>query len=159
MFYFVLSIPTIIYIWLSAIRDVKERMVYTFPALTLSFLWWIYGLWLYKNDLRDFMLSAVICVAIYLFMNHGQIWGAGDSDIFILLFGVLMCSVQSHQCMGIFFLLCIILAAAMSIAITVGLIEGVIRKVHMDVRSGVAVIPGFAMTISLILMYGINWRL
>lgn len=48
--YLILSIVTGIYLILSSVRDLKERMIYSFPAVVLALAWGIYSVELYENE-------------------------------------------------------------------------------------------------------------
>lgn len=48
--YLILSIVTGIYLILSSVRDLKERMIYTFPAIVLALAWGIHSVELYANE-------------------------------------------------------------------------------------------------------------
>ena len=48
--YLILSIVTGIYLILSSVRDLKERMIYSFPAIVLTLAWGTYSVELYENE-------------------------------------------------------------------------------------------------------------
>ena len=48
--YLILSIVTGIYLILSSVRDLKERMIYSFPAIVLALAWGIHSVELYENE-------------------------------------------------------------------------------------------------------------
>lgn len=159
MMYFILSFPTLIYIWLSAIRDLRERMVYTFPAGVLSALWWGYAIYLNRDNMPCFMILGLVCALVYILMNRIKAWGGGDTDIFAVLFGILMCNFAGCGALQILFMLCVWLVIALVSAVIFGIIEGAVKKECMTTRSGVAVVPGFAIAITAILIAGFMWRI
>ena len=65
--YLILSIVTGIYLILSSVRDLKERMIYTFPAIVLALAWGIHSVELYENE-YGFLLGAWIATVVLWFL-------------------------------------------------------------------------------------------
>ena len=83
--YLILSIVTGIYLILSSVRDLKERMIYSFPAIVLTLAWGTYSVELYENE-YGFLLGAWIATVVLWFLfRRFSIWGEGDNDVFYYL--------------------------------------------------------------------------
>lgn len=96
--YLILSIVTGIYLILSSVRDLKERMIYSFPAIVLTLAWGTYSVELYENE-YGFLLGAWIATVVLWFLfRRFSIWGEGDNDVFLLFAGVLLCTLGFVQC-------------------------------------------------------------
>ena len=92
--YLILSIVTGIYLILSSVRDLKERMIYSFPAIVLALAWGIHSVELYENE-YGFLLGAWIATVVLWFLfRRFFIWGEGDNDVFLLFAGVLLCTLR-----------------------------------------------------------------
>jgi len=65
--YLILSIVTGIYLILSSVRDLKERMIYSFPAIVLTLAWGTYSVELYENE-YGFLLGAWIATVVLWFL-------------------------------------------------------------------------------------------
>ena len=73
--YLILSIVTGIYLILSSVRDLKERMIYSFPAIVLTLAWGTYSVELYENE-YGFLLGAWIATVVLWFLfRRFSIWG------------------------------------------------------------------------------------
>lgn len=95
--YLILSIVTGIYLILSSVRDLKERMIYSFPAVVLALAWGIYSVELYENE-YGFLLGAwVATVVLWFLFKRFSIWGEGDNDVFLLFAGVLLCTLRFRK--------------------------------------------------------------
>lgn len=96
--YLILSIVTGIYLILSSVRDLKERMIYSFPAVVLALAWGIYSVELYENE-YGFLLGAwVATVVLWFLFKRFSIWGEGDNDVFLLFAGVYFVPFASEPC-------------------------------------------------------------
>ena len=144
--YLILSIVTGIYLILSSVRDLKERMIYSFPAIVLTLAWGTYSVELYENE-YGFLLGAWIATVVLWFLfRRFSIWGEGDNDVFLLFAGVLLCTLRFRTVPFLIF------AASNLLALTQ--IGAVIVS-----QSKIAVVPGLCIVVLGIMLYGICVRM
>ena len=97
-------------------------------------------------------LYMVICVIIAKALDYKHIWGAGDSDLFVLFtilyetFRVACFSIES-LCLEI-----LLFALAMILSLGIAWVEAKIRKEKLGKNSSIAVAPGLAI-VTMILMW------
>ncbi len=155
MIYLILSLITIpVLIFLSA-QDLKERMIYSFPVLFLSAGFAAHSVFLYKDEpvLLVFMwISALILYALYKIFH---VWGDGDSDMWLLFTGIILCTFRIESALSFGFIVSIGLAGAQIMALFVGMIEAALKKDKLKGDSQVAVVPGFSLILTVMLVYGI----
>lgn len=58
--YLILSIVTGIYLILSSVRDLKERMIYSFPAVVLALAWGIYSVDFMKTSMDFYWVPGLL---------------------------------------------------------------------------------------------------
>ena len=155
----ILGMSTGIILVVLGIQDIKEKMIYTFPIFVLHGLWCIYLL--LEQNHTSYYLAVVwlIHFLIYIIFNHWNIWGAGDSDIF-MLFGNI-CLFATEIIPGYQFIIyeCLYLALALSMSIVIGRIESKVRKSNCKLDTKIAVVPGMAIVMIGLIMNGVYWRM
>ena len=85
-----------------------------------------------------------------------HIWGDGDSDVFLLFTGIILCTFKIDNLLQFGFLICVFLVAAQLISLIAGVIEAGIKNRKLNRDSGLAVVPGFAMVLIIMIIYGIT---
>ena len=155
----ILAVVTVVYLVLSARMDFKERKIYTFPSILLSLAWVSYLFSTGEHTWKFLVCYVLFNVFAYMLFNHIKIWGAGDSDIFLLLSNVLLAVVGPTSGWNILFLECIAIIGVMVVAIILGCIESKVKKEKICLESKVAVVPGFAFVITILLLIGVVGRM
>lgn len=112
MMYFVLSFITVIILTLVAAQDFRERMIYSFPVLILTVIWMIYSIFFYWGRMRFVVFAWAITVVLYMAYKIFHIWGDGDSDVFLLFTGIILCTFKIDNLLQFGFLICVFLVAA-----------------------------------------------
>ncbi len=137
-----------------AIQDLKERMVYAVPIAVIHIMWSSYLL--VMSEWNAYFLAAfwLVHFIIYLGMNHWNIWGSGDSDIFLLFGNVCLFSDSVGNGYSLIIGECIWLCVGLMLSIGINQVE---RKVSHSIgeKEGVAVIPGIAMVMVGLLIKGL----
>ena len=157
--YIILALVTVIEIVLTARMDIKERKIYTFPIFMISLSWLSY---LFST--REYTWQFLLCYGIFnlsawLLFNQIKMWGEGDSDLFLALSNILLATVGNVGGCTILFLECMSLIYVMAMAICIGFIESRVKKEKLNLHSKVAVAPGFAVVIIVILVVGVIGRI
>ena len=157
--YLILSIVTGIYLILSSVRDLKERMIDSFPAIVVTLAWGTYSVELYENE-YGFLLGAWIATVVLWFLfRRFSIWGEGDNDVFLLFAGVLLCTLRFRTVPFLIFAASNLLALTQIGAVIVSLIEARVKKEKVTSQSKIAVVPGLCIVVLGILLYGICVRM
>lgn len=154
--YIILTVITIIYLFLSACMDFKERKIYSFPAMILSISWFLYLI-----STGEYTKGFLVCytffnIAMWFLFNRMRIWGAGDSDMFLLLANVLLAVTGPIRGCEIIILECSAVIGIMCTAIIFGFIEGRVKRKKINLKSKVAVVPGFTFVITVMLLIGVG---
>ena len=157
--FMILAIVTIIYLFLSAGMDLRERKIYSFPGIMLSLSWLSYLFSTGEHTCQFLVCYTVFHATIWFLLNHFKVWGAGDSDVFLILGNVLLALTGTISGWRIIFLECIALISILTIAIIVGFIESKIKKTEFSLKTKAAVVPGFTVVISVLLATGIIGRI
>ena len=157
--FMILAVVTIIYLVLSAWMDLKERKIYSFPGIMLSLSWLSYLFSTGEHRWQFLVCYTIFHVALWFLFNRLKMWGAGDSDVFLLLSNVLLALTGPISGWRILFLECTALIGILDIAIIVGFIESKIKKSEFSLKTKAAVVPGFAVVISVLLVIGIIGRI
>lgn len=144
MWFWILSIGTIIYVAFSAYQDLKERMIYCVPCYLLIILWGLYLCTLEMWKISFLVVFWGIHGVVYGVMNYFKIWGGGDSDFIFLFANVYLTTVGYANGYVIAVNECICLCIALLMSIAIGWIEGKIKGFDVNLQSKVAVIPGMA---------------
>ncbi|MDD3240014.1 MAG: hypothetical protein PHW47_08025 [Lachnospira sp.] len=152
--YLVLSVATLVYGILSAMQDLKERMIYSFPCYVLTIFWGIYIWRMHQMSPVYLICFWVIHIVIYLCMNHFKIWGGGDSDFLFLFANVFLAIIGKGNVSAMAFMECMCLIVALSNSTWIGYLEGKVKKKKINLNSEVAVVPGFVVVMALLLMAG-----
>ena len=105
--------------------------------------------------MRVFVLAWTITVIPYMAYKIFHIWGDGDSDVFLLFISIILCTFKIDNLLQFGFLICVFLAAAQIISLIAGVIEAGIKNRKLNWDSGLAVVPGFAMVLIIMIIYGI----
>ena len=157
--YMIIAIVTIIEFVMMARMDIKERKIYTFPMIMLSIAWLSY---LFSTE--EYAWQFLVCYTLFnlsskFLFNRMKIWGAGDSDAFLVLSNVLLAVTGPVSGWMILFLECIAIMGVMAAAIVIGFVESKIKKEKLNLKSKVAVVPGFAVVITVLLIIGVVGRI
>ena len=154
MVYPVLALATMLYLLLSAYMDFKERAVYSFPGIMLIITWYAAVFFNLKYDWKFVTLYALTNIVLWFFFNRYHIWGAGDSDIFLLMSAIIIAIMPESAMYMLLVYECNSLISVLLIAIGCGVVEAAIKGTSLNLKSGLAVVPGFAAVIGLLLCKG-----
>lgn len=157
--YIILSVVTGIYLILSAIQDLRERMIYSSPAVILAFAWGVHSVGLYENEMTFLICGWIVTAILWLFFKKFRIWGEGDNDVFLLFAGVLFCTLRFRTAPFLIFAASNFLALSQIGAVIIGLIEGRIKKEKVNCHSSIAVVPGLCVVLLGVMCYGVCIRL
>ena len=156
--YAVLTVVTIVLLAAASWQDLKDRMVYAFPILFLQQAWSFY-LWLgtdWPDDfLSRFWLMPLLVSALFAAC---LIWGGADSDIFLLFGNACLAAGPVANGYAVAVRECLTLALGLILSIFICQIEKR-RKKKGELPPEVAVIPGPALVIGILLAGGLIWRL
>lgn len=156
--YLILSIITSIYLVLSAKRDLKERLIYSFPCIVLMNAWTILW-WRTSAYSQGFLIIyALAHVLIFFMMKHFKLWGDGDGDMFMLLGDICLACLGNLSPINLVIAECLSLAFILAVAIGIGAIEYKVENKPFKVTGDVAVVPGFAVVLIVIMVYGLVRR-
>lgn len=156
MTYFSLALATIPVLVFLAAQDLKERMIYSFPVLFLSGAWAAHSVILYKDNPIFLITAWSATIALFTAYKISGMWGDGDSDMWLLFTGVILSTFELKNMLQFGFVVCILLVGVQGIALIAGLIEAAIKKRKLDRHSDIAVVPGFAMILIMVILYGIS---
>ena len=153
-----IAVVSIIYLIHAGYMDVKERMIYSTPVIFLTIIWSSYllleGHWS-GYELAAIWLSHLIC---YLLMNRLHIWGAGDSDLFLLFANIVLLQAKENNLYQTVMFECIALIIAMVISLAIGAVEFKLKHKKWELKGKVAVVPGFSVVMVLMLISAFRWR-
>ncbi len=149
--YLVIVLFTAVFMIISFAQDIKERTVLSFPCSVLTCAWAIV-LW----NVVSYGKAEIICFliahsVIYMLMRHFKIWGEGDSDIFLLFSDVCLACIPSTNIMQLALYECLLLAAAVTISLIIGVVEYKIKKKKFVLSGDIAVIPGFSVILIIVM--------
>ena len=156
MTYLILSLSTIPVLVFLSVQDFKERMIYSFPVLFLSGGWAMYSVMLYRDNLMLLIPAWTMTIALYAAYKVWSVWGDGDSDMFLLFTGIILCTFDIRNMLQFGFMISIFLVIAQVVALISGLIEAAIKKRKLDRHSDLAVVPGFAVILITVIIWGIT---
>ncbi len=156
MTYLILSLSTIPVLIFLSVQDFKERMIYSFPVLFLSGGWTMYSVMLYRDNLMLLIPAWTMTIALYAAYKVWSVWGDGDSDMFLLFTGIILCTFDIRNMLQFGFMISIFLVIAQVVALISGLIEAAIKKRKLDRHSDLAVVPGFAVILITVIIWGIT---
>ena len=155
--FIVLAVLTTAYLAAAAVMDLKERMIYVFPAMVLHTAWSCYLLFegIYCAEyISIFWLGNLI---IYLILNKFGIWGGGDSDLFLLFGNVVLASGAMINGYGVAIAECLYLCAGLLMSFGISRVEAGIKGTG-KLNKEVAVVPGIALVMCGLLIKGFIWR-
>ena len=148
----IISIPVLVFL---AAQDIKERMIYSFPVLILSACWAVYSAYLYRNNPAFIMAAWLITAALYIAYRVFSVWGDGDSDMFLLFTGIILCSFEINNVLQFMFILSVSLVFSQLLALLGGIMEAKLKKMKLTRHSGIAVVPGFSVILMIAIVFGI----
>ena len=152
------AIGSAIYLLHAAYMDVKERMIYSFPAILLTMVWSVYLL--LDGNWNGYVLSAfwILHLIGYLIMNRLHIWGAGDSDLFLLFANLVMLQARGNNLYQTLMFECVALVIAMVLSLVIGAVEFQVKHKKWELKGKVAVVPGCSVVMMLLLVSAFRWR-
>jgi hypothetical protein len=107
-------------------------------------------------------IAVSVHLAIYLALKITGIWGDGDSDVFLLygmIFMTMMLTGKYEIGITMYMILeIIVMVFALIVSFVVALIEAKIKGQKLTKKSSVAVVPGFAVVIILMVVKMVFWR-
>lgn len=156
--YLILAVLSIVYLIVATVMDLKERMVFVFPAIALNALWSAYLLFSGSYDNTFLSVYWMVNLIVYLLLNHFGIWGGGDSDLFLLMANVCLAAGSVLNGYSAAFLECIYLCAGLGLSIGISRVEAGIKREKVTLNRGVAVAPGIAIVMIVLLLKGLIWR-
>lgn len=145
-------IATIICLAFASFGDLRERMIYTAPIISIHVMWAVY-LWFSGMYAEHFLIVFWISqLIIYITLNCMSVWGGGDSDLYMLLGDIclLACKGASAETVGI--TICLSLAAGLILSILVGKVEFWHKGEILEKDSSLAVAPGMAIIMTVLLI-------
>ena len=154
MMYGILAAITEIYVVASAIQDIKERKIYYMPALILTFFWSMFLVTKGDWSLMAFFMVFGIHMLCYLFFHIASVWGGGDSDMFLLFVSVLLLFLEGLPLVAILFTECIVFVVTFSFSLLIGWVEHKWKKIPFQMKGNIAVVPGFAVSMTGMLLLG-----
>ena len=80
-------VVTTVYLLLCFVTDLKERMIYSFPALALSVSWWIVAI-VSADKSPEIYGIVIVHILLYFLLKVVRIWADGDNDLFLLFTAV-----------------------------------------------------------------------
>ena len=81
----------------------------------------------YWGRMRFVVFAWAITVVLYMAYKIFHIWGDGDSDVFLLFTGIILCTFKIDNLLQFGFLICVFLVAAQLISLIAGVIEAGIK--------------------------------
>lgn len=152
---------TVAFMVLCFATDLRERMIYAFPCMTLIALWTVLGT-ISTGQFVMIGIAVSVHFAIYLALKITGIWGDGDSDVFLLygmIFMTMMLTGKYEIGITMYMILELIgMVFALVVSFVVALIEAKIKGQKLTKKSSVAVVPGFAVVIILMVVKMVFWR-
>ena len=146
-------VVTTVYLLFCFVTDLKERMIYSFPALALSVSWWVVSI-VSADKSPEFYGIVIVHIFLYLLLKVVKIWADGDNDLFLLFMAVYAAVQGITEPLGYVAVELICIVLAMGIALLVAYGESKVKKITLTGKSSVAVAPGFAMVmISMLMIY------
>lgn len=152
--YMLLAFATSIYLILCFVWDIKGREIFTFPCTLLTGLWIVFAVMTNRLSSWTQWLYCLVLIVVFVIFNIKKIWGAGDSDLLMLLGAVYLCQGTGQISLTDFIALCFVIVLILLSAIIVGVIEAKIKNRQLGKDSSIAVAPGFAIVIICIMIGG-----
>lgn len=156
--YVMIAIATVLYLVIASVQDVRERMISVAPAIGLYAVWSAY-LYCQSEWSKEFLcVFWLMHLLLYILLNRLSVWGAGDSDLFLVFADLCLIAGKNVDLIGVFLRESIYLCMALMVAIAVGMIEAKKKGNALSKTTGIAVAPGFAVTGVMLLIKGLCWR-
>lgn len=156
--YLGLAIVTSIVLVLLAKQDLREQMVYAVPVILLHLIWCMY-IWTKFDFTADFLVVFwSIHLVLYILFNRIGIWGAGDSDWFMLFADICLIGVKAESTHLLVFGECAFLICALMFSIFIGKIDARKKGKSYGIDTAIAATPGMAIVIIVLLFCGWIWR-
>lgn len=154
-----LTVMTTAYFIMASVQDIRERMIYTAPVIVLHAAWSIYLATV--TDWGNMFLCGywIVNLIIYILLNKFQIWGGGDSDLFLLSADLCLAAGPVVSAYTIAVRECMCLAAGLALAAGIGYVEAEVKGEKMEGSREMAVVPGMAVVMTAFIMKGFVWRL
>lgn len=156
--YILLAAVTAVYLIQSAVMDIKEKKIYSFPCMVLTILWGVYLIYTQERELQFLVSFWMMHIFIFTIFNKCKIWGEGDSDVLLLFGNVLLIVTGTISGFAVAFYECIGLMIALFISLLIGCIEYRIRHKEIKIKGNVAVVPGFSVVMCVLMLVTGIWR-
>ena len=153
IWFIVLSLLTTMYLIFAAVMDIREKKIYSFPAIALAFSWSIYLIVAGNYESAYLMPLWIIHILVITCLNAFKVWGVGDSDVSLLMVAALLVAFPLDDPALVVLAECLALIVALLVAFMTGLIEFKIRKMQINLHSRMALVPGFAFAIITCLIF------
>lgn len=157
--YIPIVVLTIIYMIQSACMDIKEKKIYSNLCLMLAFDWALYLMYAFGWNKLILLAYWAVHIVLYFIFNKFHVWGAGDSDMWMLLMNVHLAVFGPRSVCEMVIGECMCLVATLGIAIVISFIESKVKKEKFNKHYKAAVAPGFAVVISILMAAGLVWRI
>lgn len=156
----VLFIATFFYLTLVSIEDLREKEIHTFPADVLALIWTLSAFFERPADWSSYVIYMAAVLGLYFMFNKFCIWGEGDSDLMLLYAAVYLKAYGGSLAQGttaIEFLMIelILFIFALVAAALIGMIEASVRGQKINQKTAIALAPGFAMVIAVVMIKGV----
>lgn len=154
----ILVLVTVVALVLLAMQDIKERMIYTAPIIVLYFTWSVYLLLTNRNIANYLAIVWIMHLVIYIVLNRWNIWGAGDSDMFMLFGNICLYATATIDGISMVIQECIYLSLGLSLSIIISYIERKMKHGTQKSNKDIAVIPGVAIVMIGLMIKGMYGR-
>jgi hypothetical protein len=91
-------------------------------------------------------------------LNRFSVWGSGDSDMFLLFADIVLATSVVMNGYSVAIMECLYLIAGLLISIVIGVIESRIRNRKMAGMNEIAVVPGLAIVMIVVIVRFYIWR-
>ncbi|MDO5292761.1 MAG: hypothetical protein Q4F05_08425 [bacterium] len=153
-----LTLVTTIVLVLLARQDIRERMIFTFPIIVLHLIWSAYLLLSNAWSASFLIIFWSIHLVIYVIFNQCNLWGRGDSDVFLLFSNLCLYSVHAVSGYALAIRECVYLCFGLMLSMAIGFIENKIRHKEVKLNGEIAVVPGITLVMICLMLQGICWR-
>jgi len=150
-------IITVICLAFTSFGDLRDRMIYTAPIIALHVLWALY-LWSSGMYTSQFLMAFWTAqLVVYITLNCMNVWGGGDSDLYMLLGDICLVACKGASPETVAITICISLVAGLVVAILIGKIEFWHKGNKLQRDSSLAVAPGLAVVMTVLLAKAWIW--
>jgi len=154
IYHIILAVCTGIYLILCAWWDLRDRMIYTFPCMMLTWLWVGYCVMSGEVEPKVLLAYIVLFSVFYITFALTKAWGGGDSDLLLLFGAVYLAQMKGGFSLADISSQCISIAIILLIAALVGFVEAKIKGEKLEKDSSIAIAPGYAVVISFFMIGG-----